>query len=175
MERFPAGAFCVHPLQGLSKVREIKSTEILGDAVEVYVLETSRKIEVMVPVSKAGELGLRAIVDAEGAEEVFKILRSPAKEEPFTAAEGWHRRYEDLKQRIRVGSAQDLAEIVRDLAKNDKVYEINIKEREILNQAKDLLLQELVVAMGMSKTKIGDRIDEALKANVRRKTKEIKK
>ena len=64
-----------------------------------------------------------------------------------------------------------ICEIVRDLAKNDKIYEINIKEREILVQAKDLLIQELVQAIGQSKTRVGDRLDEALKANVRRKTK----
>lgn len=169
MERFQPGDYCVHPLQGLAKVREVKTTEILGEAVEVYVLETSRKIEVMVPVSKAKELGLRPIVTPEEAEEVMKILRSPAKEEPFTSAEGWHRRYEELKERIRTGSAYDLAEIVRDLAKNDKVYEINIKEREILTQAKDLLLQELQQALGLSKTKTAEKVEEALKANVRRK------
>lgn len=166
---FNVGENVVHPQHGLGTVKEVRETSVLGETVVVYVIAT-KKMELQIPVNRAGELGIRRVASADTAETMLKILRSPAKEEPFTASEGWYQRYEQLKQRIREGQAEDLAEIVRDLDKNSKVYELNIKEREILNQAKDLLIQELTAALGISKTKVTERVDDALKANLKKRS-----
>lgn len=168
-ETFQTGEHVVHPLQGIGTVKEIRETDALGEKVQVYVIETTKGMEIMIPVQKARDVGIRKIVSGEGVERIFKILRSPAREEPFTASEGWHDRFVALKNRMREGTAETLAEIVRDLSKNSKVYELNVKEQEILKSARDLLVQEVMLAAGLSKTKAADRVDEALKANVRKK------
>jgi CarD family transcriptional regulator len=165
---FNVGENVVHPQHGLGSIKEIRETSVLGETVTVYVIAT-KKMELQIPVNRARELGIRRVATADQAETMLKILRSPAKEEPFTSSEGWYQRYEELKQRIREGQAEDLAEIVRDLDKNSKVYELNIKEREILTQAKDLLIQELTAALGISKTKVTERVDEVLKANLKKR------
>lgn len=165
---FNVGENVVHPQHGLGSVKEIRETSVLGETVTVYVIAT-KKMELQIPVNRARELGIRRVATADQAETMLKILRSPAKEEPFTSSEGWYQRYEELKQRIREGQAEDLSEIVRDLDKNSKVYELNIKEREILTQAKDLLIQELTSALGISKTKVTERVDDALRANLKKR------
>jgi CarD family transcriptional regulator len=165
---FNVGENVVHPQHGLGSVKEIRETSVLGETVTVYVIAT-KKMELQIPVNRARELGIRRVATADQAETMLKILRSPAKEEPFTSSEGWYQRYEELKQRIREGQAEDLAEIVRDLDKNSKVYELNIKEREILTQAKDLLIQELTSALAISKTKVTERVDDALRANLKKR------
>lgn len=165
---FKVGENVVHPQHGLGSIKEIRETEILGEKTTVYLIAT-RKMELQIPVERARTLGIRRVASAEQADTMLKILRSPAKSEPFTASEGWIERYEELKQRIRNGEAEDLAEVVRDLDKNSKVYELNIREREILTQAKELLIQELTMALGLSKSKVAERVDDALKANLKKK------
>lgn len=165
---FKVGENVVHPQHGLGFIKDIRETEILGEKTTVYLIAT-RKMELQIPVERARTLGIRRVASAEQADTMLKILRSPAKSEPFTASEGWIERYEELKQRIRNGEAEDLAEVVRDLDKNSKVYELNIREREILTQAKELLIQELTVALGLSKSKVIERVDDALKANLKKK------
>lgn len=166
--KFKVGENVVHPQHGLGFIKDIRDTEILGDKTMVYLIAT-KKMELQIPVNRAHSLGVRRLASADQADNMLKILRSPAKGEPFTASEGWIERYEELKQRIRNGEAEDLAEVVRDLDKNSKVYELNIKEREILTQAKELLIQELTMALGLSKSKVADRVDDALKANLKKK------
>lgn len=168
MQQFSVGENIIHPQHGLGTIKEIRETSILGQSETVYVIAT-RKMELQIPVQKARALGVRPVATPEQAENMLKILRSPAKEEPFTASEGWYERYEELKQRIKQGEPEDLAEIVRDLDKNSKVYELNIKEREILNQAKDLIIQELTASLSTSKSKIGEKVDDALKANLKKR------
>lgn len=165
---FKVGQSVIHPQHGLGEIREVRETSVLGEQVTVYVI-TTRKMELQIPVEKARGLGIRPVATPEQADIMLKILRSPAKSEPFTASEGWHQRYEDLKQKIREGSPEDLAEIVRDLDKNAKVYEPNIKEREILTQARDLIVQELAAALVISKTKVFEKVDDALKANLKKR------
>ena len=165
---FKVGESVIHPQHGLGTIREVRETSVLGEQVTVYVI-TTKKMELQIPVEKARGLGIRPVATAEQAEIMLKILRSPAKSEPFTASEGWHQRYEELKQKIREGTPEDLAEIVRDLDKNAKVYEPNIKEREILTQAKELVVQELSAALTLSKTKILEKVDDALKANLKKR------
>ena len=169
METFQPGEHVVHPLQGIGTVKETRQTTVLGERVEVYVIETTKGMEIMIPVEKVRDVGIRKIVSGDDVEKILKILRSPTREEPFTAAEGWYERYETLKNRMRTGTAETLAEIVRDLSKNAKVYELNVKEHEILKSARDLLVQEITLAGGISKTKAAERIDDSLKANVRKK------
>lgn len=165
---FNVGDSVVHPQHGLGTVQDVRDTTVLGEIVRVYVIAT-KKMELQIPIEKARTLGIRPVATAERAENVLKILRSPVQEEPFTASEGWDDRYEELKRRIREGDAEDLAEIVRDLDKNSKIYELNIKEREILTHAKDLVIQELTVALGDSKTKVTRKVDDALKANLKKR------
>lgn len=166
METFAAGDHVVHPLQGIGTVKEIRETTVLGEKVAALVIQTVKGMEIMIPVEKAGDVGIRRIVSSEGVDRIFKVLRSAPREEPFTASEGWYERFEMLKNRMRTGTSETLAEIVRDLSKNSRVYELNVKEQEILKSAKDLLVQEITLAGKMSKTAAGEKIDEALKANV---------
>lgn len=165
---FNIGECVVHPQHGLGEVKDICEKSILGETVRVYVIAT-RKMELQIPIEKARNLGIRPVASAERAETILKLLRMPAKEEPFTASEGWYQRYEELKKRIREGDAEDLCDIVRDLDKNSKIYELNIKEREVLNHAKDLLIQELTTALAIPKSKVTEKVDEALKANVKKR------
>jgi len=165
---FVIGEKVVHPQHGLGVVKDIKETSILGEIVKVYVIST-KKMELQIPLDKARTLGVRRVATPEQAEMMLKILRSPAKEEPFTASEGWYERGEELKKKIREGQAEELAEVVRDLDKNSKIYELNIKEKEILTQAKELLVQELAAALGMPKAKVIEKVDDALKANLKKK------
>lgn len=168
MENFSVGESVIHPQHGLGTIKEIRETSILGETATVYVI-TTRKMELQIPMEKARSIGVRRVANAEQAENMLKILRSPAKEEPFTASEGWYERYELLKRRIKEGEPEDLAEIVRDLDKNSKIYELNIKEREVLTQAKDLLIQEITASLGISKAKATERVDDALKANLKKR------
>ena len=111
---------------------------------KIYV-EASDMV-VMVPVEKAEDLGIRAIVSAEEAQKALDLLS--ADFEPITS--DWKLRYQMNLDLLKKGSINDIASIVRCLYHRSKVKELPILERKLYDSAKKLLEDE--IAFSLEKT-----------------------
>lgn len=135
----------VYPSQGVGKITDVFKKDFNGEQVYYYkiYLEVSDMM-VMVPVDKATDLGIRAIVSASEAKKALDLLGENF--EPPTS--DWKLRYQMNLGLLKKGTIEDIAAIVRCLYHRSKVKELPILERKLYDNAKKLLEDEIADAMG---------------------------
>lgn len=138
----------VYPLQGVGQVLKIFTKEFKGEETlyyEIY-LEVS-DMTVFVPVDKAEELGIRAIVPKKEADAALTLISEDF--EPIPA--DWKMRYQMNLDLLKQGSIRDIATVVRALYHRSKVKELPILERKLFDSALKLLVDEVSFSMNKSK------------------------
>lgn len=135
----------VYPSQGVGKITEIFKRDFQGQQVYYYKIYVEvSDMTVMVPVTKATELGIRSIVSASQAQKALNMIGDEF--EPPTS--DWKLRYQMNLELLKKGTIQDIASIVRCLYHRSKVKELPILERKLYDSAKKLLEDEIAEAMG---------------------------
>jgi CarD family transcriptional regulator len=136
----------VYPSQGVGRIvnireKKFKDTDLLY--YEIY-LEVSDMV-IMVPVDRADELGIRAIVPPEEAQQALEMIGGDF--EPITS--DWKLRYQMNLDLLKKGSVMDIAEIVRSLYHRSKVKDLPIQERKLYDSAKKLFIDEVSFSLDM--------------------------
>ena len=145
--RFRINQKIVYPSQGVGKITDINE-QLFREQTMLYYniyIEASDMV-VMVPVDRAEELGIRAIVSASEAEKALNLLSDDF--EPITS--DWKLRYQMNLDLLKKGSINDIATIVRCLYNRSKVKELPILERKLYDSARKLLEDEISFATGKS-------------------------
>ena len=118
----------VYPSQGVGIVKEIFEKTFKDQNILYYkIYIEASDMMVMIPVSKAQDLGIRQIVSKEEAEEALKLLSDEF--EPITS--DWKLRYQMNLDLLKKGTVKDIATIVRCLYNRSKVKELPIMERKL--------------------------------------------
>ncbi len=148
---FKQGEQVVYPLQGVGEIRSIEEREFKGDQIPYYIiyLEVS-DMTVMVPVHKAEELGIRAIVPAEEAQRALQLIGEEF--EPVPA--DWKVRYQMNLDLLKQGSVIDIATVVRTLYHRSRVKELPILERKLFDSALKLLVDEVSFSLDKKKNEV---------------------
>lgn len=134
----------VYPSQGVGKITEIFDKNFRGQTMTYYkIYIEASDMMVMVPLEKAEELGIRAIVSKEEAQQALDLLSDDFG--PITS--DWKERYQNNLNLLKKGTIADIATIVRCLYNRSKVKELPILERKLYDSAKKLLEDEIAVAM----------------------------
>lgn len=141
----------VYPSQGVGIVKEIFEKTFKEQNILYYkIYIEASDMMVMIPVSKAQDLGIRQIVSKEEAEEALKLLSDEF--EPITS--DWKLRYQMNLDLLKKGTVKDIATIVRCLYNRSKVKELPIMERKLYESAKKLLEDEISFALGKTAKEI---------------------
>ena len=138
----------VYPLQGVGKVLEIEERLFKEEMLLYYIiyLEVS-DMTVMVPVDKAEELGIRAIVSKAESEKALNLI----SEDYEPVSTDWKLRYQMNLDLLKSGSVMDIATVVRTLYHRSKVKELPILERKLFDNALKLLVDEVSFSIDKSK------------------------
>ena len=157
--KFKINQKVVYPSQGVGKITKIFEKQFKDEMIPYYeiYIEASDMV-VMVPVSKAEELGIRQIVSAKEAQEALNLLSEDF--EPITS--DWKLRYQMNLDLLKKGSVKDIAQIVRCLYNRSKIKELPILERKLYDSAKKLLEDEISFALGKSEKEIEQEIHTKL-------------
>ena len=149
----------VYPSQGVGKVTEIFQKEFNGNLVFYYkiYIEVSDMV-VMVPVEKAHDLGIRAIVSRQEAEAALESIGGDY--EPPTS--DWKLRYQTNMELLKRGTTADIASIVRCLYHRSKIKELPILERKLYDNAKKLLIDEISESFGVPEKEVEQLLHEKL-------------
>lgn len=141
----------VYPLQGVGKIRAIEERIFKDKKILYYViyLEVS-DMTVMIPVHKATELGIRAIVSREEAEKALNFISEDY--EPVPA--DWKLRYQMNLDLLKQGSVVDIARVVRTLYHRSKIKELPILERKLFDSALKLLVDEISFSLNIKKEEV---------------------
>ena len=158
----------VYPLQGVGQVlsieeRDFKDTKLLYYVIYLEVTDMT----VMVPVDKALELGIRAIVPKKEADAALKLISE--EYEPIPA--DWKMRYQMNLDLLKQGSVTDIATVVRTLYHRSKVKELPILERKLFDNALKLLVDEVSFSLKKSKSDVETMVFDRLEAEAKRSAK----
>jgi CarD family transcriptional regulator, regulator of rRNA transcription len=141
----------VYPLQGVGKITAIEEKDFKGNPLLYYIvyLEVT-DMTVMIPVDKADELGIRAIVSKNESSKALKLISE--EHEPITA--DWKMRYQMNLDLLKSGSVMDIATVVRTLYHRSKIKELPILERKLFDSALKLLVDEVSFSLEKSKDEV---------------------
>ncbi|HET7838660.1 MAG TPA: CarD family transcriptional regulator [Rectinemataceae bacterium] len=145
----------VYPSQGVGRIVDIKPKNFKDSKLLYYIiyLEFS-DMTVMVPVDKALDLGIRAIVPKGEAEKALAFI----SEEYAPIPTDWKLRYQMNLDLLKKGSVLDIASVVRSLYHRSKIKELPILERKLYDSALNLLQDEISFSLGKSKEEIAELI-----------------
>ena len=141
---FKVGDIAVYPAHGVGRIETIETQEISGQKQDFYIMKIlENNMIIMIPVNNVESVGLRDVIDRDKVAEVYEIMK---KRDIPPDNQTWNRRYRDYMEKIKTGSACEVAEVLRDLylLKADK--DLSFGERKMLDTARSLLVKELSIA-----------------------------
>jgi CarD family transcriptional regulator len=143
---FQVGDKAVYPAHGVGEITAIETRAIMEDSIEVYVMKIiDREMTIIIPRKKSGDVGLRKVMQNDEVDAVFKVLRQRKR---VNDRQTWNRRFREYSDKIRTGSAVEIAKVLRDLYLLRAGKSLSYGEKRMLNTAMDLLSQEIAVAKG---------------------------
>ena len=156
---FTVGEVVVYPHHGAARIADIEQREIGGETLDFLVLNILQSdLEVRVPVKNTELVGVRDVVNEEGLQKVFSVLRETDVEE----AGNWSRRYKANQERLASGDINKVAEVVRDLWRRDQDRGLSAGEKRMLSKARQILVSELALAEKTDEANAETILDEVL-------------
>ncbi len=154
---FAIGDKVVYPVHGAGVIQAIEQREILGQQHDYYVLHIPfGDMTLLVPVEMVNKLGMREVIPKERVEEIFDILRS----QPDEFDDNWNRRYRHHMDKIKSGDIVDVAQVVRNLMSRNLIKGLSTGEKKLLDQARQILVSELMLAEETSENSVMDAIEQ---------------
>ena len=152
----------VYPLQGVGEIQQIVEIEFKGKKTLYYVIYLPvSDMTVKIPVDRAEEHGIRAIVPKKEAEKALDLFSQEF--EPVPA--DWKMRYQMNLDLLKKGSIMDIASVVRTLYARKKVKELPIMERKLYDSALQLLVDEVSFSLDVSKKEVEELVFEKLEVD----------
>ena len=157
---FTVGETVVYPNHGAAVIEDIEMRKIKGEDREYLVLRivAQQDLVVRVPACNLDLVGVRDVVDKEGLEKVFDILRAEHVEEPTN----WSRRYKANLEKLHSGDVMKVSEVVRDLWRRERDRGLSAGEKRMLAKARQILVSELALAEHTNEDKAETILDEVL-------------
>ncbi|MGR3491117.1 MAG: CarD family transcriptional regulator, partial [Shimia sp.] len=130
-------------------------------SLELFVITFEKdKMTLRVPTNKATEVGMRPLAGPDVVMQAMKVLRGKAKVKKAM----WSRRAQEYEQKINSGDLIAIAEVVRDLHRNDEQREQSYSERQLYEAALERLTREVAAVNGAKEQDAVDEVVEVLQA-----------
>jgi CarD family transcriptional regulator len=156
---FNIGDKVVYPMHGAGIIESIEEKEISGEKLRYYIIKLPMgDMKAMVPLDKVSEIGLRQVVDETEVSKVFEVLKSDTTK----MSSNWNHRYRENMEKIKSGSIYQIAEVVRNLAVRDHQKGLSTGEKKMYENARRILLSELVLAQNIAENQMVQILDDYL-------------
>ncbi|WP_322867013.1 CarD family transcriptional regulator [Aquicoccus sp. G2-2] len=158
---FRPNDYVVYPAHGVGQIVSIEKQEVAGFALELFVVSFEKdKMTLRVPTNKATEIGMRSLSSPDIVSQAMKTLKGKAKVKRAM----WSRRAQEYEQKINSGDLIAIAEVVRDLHRNDDQREQSYSERQLYEAALERLTREVAAVAGGDEVAAAKQVDEVLVA-----------
>lgn len=156
---FSIGDKILYPMHGAGIIEDIEKKDILGEVREYYILKLPYgDMNIMIPVEKCEDIGVRNIIDEGDIDAVFTLL----KEQSSQMSNNWNKRYRENMDKLKTGDIFQVAEVVRNLVRVDRIKKLSTGEKKMLVNAKQILESELILAGDLDPKKIDILVEEAV-------------
>lgn len=156
---FTIGETVVYPHHGAARVEEISSRTFKGEEREYLTLRVTRTdLMIEVPADNAKRVGMRDVIDEDGLNRVFDVLRDPFTEEPSN----WSRRQKANIEKLGSGDLLKVAEVVRDLWRRSQDKGLSASEKRMLTEAREILVSEVALAEKIDVARADARLSDLL-------------
>ena len=160
---FRPNEFVVYPAHGVGQIVSIEEQEIAGITLELFVVSFEKdKMTLRVPTHKATEIGMRALSSPDVVGRAMTTLKGKAKVKRAM----WSRRAQEYEQKINSGDLIAIAEVVRDLHRNDDQREQSYSERQLYEAALERLTREVAAVSGDDEIEAGRVVGDVLTSRV---------
>ena len=158
---FQTEEYIVYPAHGVGKIVSVEKHEVAGIELEMFVILFEKdKMTLRIPIEKASAIGLRSVSSPELILKAMETLKG----RPRVKRAMWSRRAQEYEQKINSGDLIAIAEVVRDLHRNDEQREQSYSERQLYEAALERLTRELAVVDGVEESAAQAKIDQVLGA-----------
>ena len=156
---FRPNEFVVYPAHGVGQIVSIEEQEIAGITLELFVVSFEQdKMTLRVPTHKATEIGMRALSSPDVVGRAMTTLKGKAKVKRAM----WSRRAQEYEQKINSGDLIAIAEVVRDLHRNDDQREQSYSERQLYEAALERLTREVAAVEDGDEVAAAKKVDDVL-------------
>jgi CarD family transcriptional regulator len=151
--------YIVYPAHGVGQIVSIEEQEVAGFKLELFVITFEKdKMTLRVPTNKATDVGMRSLSSPDVIDAAMKTLKGKAKVKRAM----WSRRAQEYEQKINSGDLISIAEVVRDLHRNDDQREQSYSERQLYEAALERLTREVAAVSGGDEVAAAKQVDEVL-------------
>ena len=156
---FRPNEFVFYPAHGVGQIVSIEEQEIAGITLELFVVSFEKdKMTLRVPTHKATEIGMRALSSPDVVGRAMTTLKGKAKVKRAM----WSRRAQEYEQKINSGDLIAIAEVVRDLHRNDDQREQSYSERQLYEAALERLTREVAAVEDGDEVAAAKKVDDVL-------------
>lgn len=155
---FNVGDKIVHPMHGAGTISAIEEKNICNETEKYYIISMPGEVKVMVPIAKAEQIGVRNIIGESDVPKVLGILEQDETE----MSNNWNKRYRDNMDKMRSGNIYEVADVVRNLSFKQKEKGLSTGEKKMLNNAKQILVSELVLTEHATQDEIEQMVDSKI-------------
>ena len=156
-----------YPGHGVGRIAARETRSVLGVEQDVIVIEFDDDLTVTLPLERARAL-LRPPVTEVGISDIKDTLRADGE----LSDEAWSKRVVRTQEKLRNGNPLELAEIIRDGARRERVAgakgsassKLSPSERSLCARARELLSGEIGLVRGLDRAAANVWIDEQLAA-----------
>ena len=137
---FRVNEYVVYPAHGVGQITEISEQEIAGMSLQLFVVNFEKeKMVLRVPLDKAKQTGMRKLADNKVMDGAIKTLKGRARVKRTM----WSRRAQEYEAKINSGDLIAIAEVVRDLFRNENQPEQSYSERQLYEAAMERMAREV--------------------------------
>jgi CarD family transcriptional regulator len=162
---FQIGDKVVYPNQGVGIIEQVSTRNVTGEPEMFYLLKlNSSSLRVMVPMSNVSSVGLRRVAKTREIETILDYMQKGHCKAP----QDWKGRFKENSEKMRSGSLQQVAEVLKSLFMLNQAKPLSFREKRMLDRAWQLLVDEIAMARGMAKPAVEGHLVKALtKSNLK--------
>ena len=158
-EDFQIDDFVVYPSHGVGQIIDEEVQNVAGFELRMFVLSFEKdKMTLKVPKDKIQSTGMRKLSSPNIIGKALQVIGGKAKVKRAM----WSRRAQDYEQKINSGELILIAEVVRDLHRNDEQREQSYSERQLYEAALERLTREIAAVDGVEEKKAQEKVGKVL-------------
>ena len=144
---FQVGEKVVYPNHGVGTIENISSRSFGAQQERFYLLRLSpNSMTVIVPLSHAGDVGLRKVTKCS---EITRVLNYLAAGRPC-CAQDWKDRFKENSDRMKNGKLLEIAEVFKALLIIQLAKPLSFREKKMLERARSMLVMETSIAKAVA-------------------------